>query len=215
MLRVTGLTKDYKTEKGTHRALDNVSFDVRRGERVAVLGLNGSGKSTLIRILGGIETPTVGAVERQMSLSWPLALQGGFQSSLTGNDNMRFIARIYGKPFDEIQAYVEEFAELGKFMAEPLRTYSAGMRARLAFALTLAIDFDCYLVDEIISVGDQRFQTKAHQELFEKRKHCAMLLAAHHPAMIKDFCTRAIILHRGRAKVFEDIDLAADIYVNL
>ena len=215
MIKADGITKDYPTQRGFHRALDGISFTLGRGEKMAVLGLNGSGKSTLIRILCGIELPSKGTVERGMSLSWPLALNGGFQPSLTGNDNMRFIARIYDKPLDALRDYVEDFADLGKFMSEPLRTYSSGMRARLAFALSLAIDFDCYLIDEIIAVGDQRFHRKSNEELFEKRKDRALLLASHNAAVLKEYCTKALILHRGRGKIFEDLDLALEIYQDL
>src|SRR5215469_3213428 len=148
MIQALDLSKEYRTEGRTHRVLSDVSFAVERGEKLAVLGRNGAGKSTLMRLLGGVELPTSGRIERTMSLSWPLGLQGGFQGSLTGNDNLRFIARVYNKPFDYIRAYVDDFAELGKYLSEPVKTYSMGMRARFAFALSLAIDFDCYLIDE-------------------------------------------------------------------
>ena len=212
MIRVSALCKDYRNEGRVHRVLSNVSFTVGRGEKVAVLGRNGSGKSTLMRLIGGVEVPTSGRIDREMSLSWPLGLQGGFQGSLTGNDNMRFIARIYNKPFDYIRAYVDDFAELGKFLSEPLKTYSTGMRARFAFALSLAIDFDCYLVDEIIAAGDQRFQRRSHEELFEKRADRSMILASHIGDIVKAYCSRALVLHRGRGKVFDDLGLALDIY---
>jgi capsular polysaccharide transport system ATP-binding protein len=215
MIRVSGLCKEYRAEGKVHRVLSNVSFTVGRGEKVAVLGRNGAGKSTLMRLIGGVEVPTSGRIDRQMSLSWPLGLQGGFQGSLTGNDNMRFIARIYNKPFDYIRAYVDEFAELGKYLSEPLKTYSTGMRARFAFALSLAIDFDCYLVDEIIAAGDQRFQRRSHEELFEKRADRSMILASHIGDIVRAYCSRALILHRGRGKVFDDLDLALDIYNDL
>ncbi len=152
-----------------HRVLSGISCTVAKGEKLALLGRNGSGKSTFIRLLGGIELPTSGTIERTMTVSWPIGLVGGVHPFLTGNDNMRFIARIYNKPFDEIKAYVEDFAELGKFLSEPLRIYSTGMRARFVFALSLAIDFDCYLIDEVIAAGDQRFMRRSHEELFEKR----------------------------------------------
>jgi capsular polysaccharide transport system ATP-binding protein len=215
MIRVSNLCKEYRGEGKVHRVLSNVSFTVGRGEKVAVLGRNGAGKSTLMRLIGGVEVPTSGRIEREMSLSWPLGLQGGFQGSLTGNDNMRFIARIYNKPFDYIRAYVDDFAELGKYLSEPLKTYSTGMRARFAFALSLAIDFDCYLVDEIIAAGDQRFQRRSHEELFEKRADRSMILASHIGDVVRAYCSRALVLHRGRGKVFDDLDLALDIYNDL
>jgi capsular polysaccharide transport system ATP-binding protein len=215
MIRAIEVCKEYRTEGRLHRVLSNVSFTVERGEKVAVLGRNGAGKSTLMRLLGGVEVPTSGKIERTMSLSWPLGLQGGFQGSLTGNDNLRFIARIYNKPFDYIRAYVDDFAELGKYLSEPVKTYSMGMRARFAFALSLAIDFDCYLIDEIIAAGDQRFQRRSHEELFKKRADRSMILASHIGEIVRSYCSRALVLHRGRGKVFEDLDLALDIYDSL
>jgi capsular polysaccharide transport system ATP-binding protein len=212
MIRAVDLCKEYRSEGKTHQVLSRVSFTVERGEKLAVLGRNGAGKSTLMRLLGGVEVPTGGRIEQTMSLSWPLGLQGGFQGSLTGNDNLRFIARIYNKPFDYIKAYVEDFAEIGKYLSEPLRTYSAGMRARFAFALSLAIDFDCYLIDEIIAAGDQRFQRRSHEELFEKRADRSMILASHISDIVRAYCSRALVLHRGRGKVFDDLELALDVY---
>src|SRR5713226_8092725 len=208
MIRAVDVSKEYRTEGRTHRALDGVSLTLAKGDKLAVLGRNGAGKSTLIRLLGGVELPTSGTIEQTMSSSWPLGLTGGFQPSLTGNDNMRFIARIYNKPFDDIRNYVEDFAELGKFLSEPLKTYSLRMRARFAFALSLAIDFDCYLIDEIIAAGDQRFQRRSHEELFEKRADRSLILASHIGEVVKAYCSRALILHHGRGKVFNDLDLA-------
>jgi capsular polysaccharide transport system ATP-binding protein len=215
MIRVTGLSKAYRTEGRTHQVLSDVSFEVAKGEKLAVLGRNGAGKSTLIRILGGVEPPTAGTIEQTMSLSWPLGLDGGFAGALTGNDNMRFIARLYNKDFKDIRDYVEDFAQLGKFMSEPMRTWSTGMRARLAFGLSLAIDFDCYLIDEIIAAGDQRFQRRSHEELFEKRADRSMILAGHVPEIIRAYCSAALVLHRGRGKVFDDLELALHIYSDL
>src|SRR5438067_12484535 len=150
-----------------------------------------------------------------MSVSWPVGLTGGVGPSMTGNDNIRFIARIYNKPFQEARDYVEDFAELGKFLSEPVRTYSAGMRARLNFALSFAVDFDCYLVDEVLAVGDHRFQQRSYDELFVKRADRSLILASHVTEAVRAYCSRAVVLHRGRAKVFDDLDLALDIYQDL
>jgi capsular polysaccharide transport system ATP-binding protein len=215
MIRAIKLTKEYCTEGRVHCAVSEVSFSLEKGEKLAVLGRNGAGKSTLIRLLGGVELPTGGTIERAMSVSWPLALQGGFQGSLTGNDNMRFIARIYNKPFDEIKTYVEDFADLGKYLSEPVKIYSIGMRARFAFALSLAIDFDCYLIDEVIAAGDQRFQRRSHEELFEKRADRSLILASHMGEVIKTYCSRALVMHHGRGSLFNDIDLALQVYNDL
>jgi capsular polysaccharide transport system ATP-binding protein len=215
VIRAIDLTKEYHIEGRVHRAVSDVSFTVSRGEKLALIGHNGAGKSTLIRLLGGVELPTKGRIEQTMSVSWPLALQGGFQGSLTGNDNIRFIARIYNKPVERIRDYVESFAELGKFLSEPLKTYSLGMRARFAFALSLAIDFDCYLIDEIIAAGDQRFQRRSHEELFEKRADRSMILASHMAEIVKSYCSRALLLHHGQGKLFSDVDSALQVYNEL
>jgi capsular polysaccharide transport system ATP-binding protein len=217
MIRAEAVFKDYHSEtRGRYnRVLSDISFAVAPGEKIAVLGRNGAGKSTLIRLVAGIELPTIGTIEREMSVSWPVGLNGGVGGSMTGNDNIRFISRIYNKPFPVIYEYVEDFAHLGKFLSEPVRTYSAGMRARLNFALSLAIDFDCYLIDEIIAVGDQRFQRRSREELFERRADRSLVLASHSPEIVRQYCSRALVLHRGRGKMFDDIELALDIYNDL
>ena len=217
MIVVEGVGKEYRSENrhSYHRVLSDIDVTVARGEKLAVLGRNGAGKSTLIRLIAGIEMPTTGRIDRQMSLSWPVGLNGGVGGSMTGHDNIRFICRLYDKPFERMREYVDDFAELGKYLGEPVRTYSAGMRARLNFALSLAVDFDCYLIDEIIAVGDQRFQQRSYEELFEKRADRSLLLASHVSHIIKEYCTRALVLHRGRGKVFDDLDLAIDIYQDL
>jgi len=215
MIRVVDLVKEYPVHGGRRRVLDCVSFEIGRGERIGVLGRNGAGKSTLVRIVGGVETPTSGRIERGMSMSWPLGLAGGFQGSLTGMDNIRFVARLYERPLDDVLAYVDDFSELGRFLREPVRTYSSGMRARLAFGLSLAIDFDCYLVDEVIFVGDQRFHAKCRHALFEQRADRAMMLVSHDAGILHEYCNAAMVLHRGRTKTFMDIGVALDIYASL
>jgi capsular polysaccharide transport system ATP-binding protein len=217
MIVAEGLGKNYRSEtgRGYHRVLSDVDFVVTPGEKLAVLGRNGAGKSTLIRLIAGIELPSAGRIDRKMSVSWPVGLNGGVGGSMTGHDNIRFICRLYNKPFAVMREFVDDFAELGKYLGEPVRTYSAGMRARLNFALSIAVDFDCYLIDEIISVGDQRFQQRSYDELFNKRADRSLILASHVPHIIKDYCSRALVLHRGRGKVFDDLDLAIDIYHDL
>lgn len=212
---VTNVVKEYHTQLGTRRVLDNISFSVRKGEKLAVLGRNGAGKSTLVKIIGGVERPTSGSLQRNMTMSWPLAFGGGFETSMSGMDNIRFIARIYNAPLKDTIAFCDDFAELGKLLYLPVRTYSSGMRARLAFALTLAIDFDCMLIDEVISVGDQRFHQRCHDELFVKRKHCAMILVSHDIHIIREFCNKALILKEGRGRVFDDINKGLEIYESL
>jgi capsular polysaccharide transport system ATP-binding protein len=211
------VTKVFEGEHGEFsvRALDSVSFRVGAGERLGILGHNGSGKSTLIKILSGILLPTSGEVRRGLRLSWPLALGGGFEGQLTGYDNVRFLSRLYHLPFKETFDYVVEFSELGKHMYMPVRFYSDGMRMRLAFALSLAMNFECYLIDEVILVGDRRFQLKCHDELFGRRQHCGMIMAVHDAGVIKEYCQSALILKAGRGRLITDLELAARIYGTL
>jgi len=153
-LEAVNVTKVFHGDHGTSKALDGISFRVGAGERMGILGANGSGKSTLIKILSGLIMPTSGEVRRGLKLSWPLAFGGGFEGQLTGYDNVRFLSGLYDLPFKETFDYVADFSELGRHMYMPVRFYSDGMRMRLAFSLSLAMDFECYLIDEVILVGD-------------------------------------------------------------
>ena len=204
MIELKQVCKHYTTEHGTHRVLNNVTTRIHPGEKVGILGRNGSGKSTLVRMLGGSERPNSGSIVRSFKVSWPLAFGGGFQGSLTGLDNLRFICRIYGVPWQDKVDFVEDFAELGEFFREPVKTYSSGMRARLAFAISMAIEFDCFLIDEVIAVGDARFHTKCNDELFGKRGDRAMVMVSHQVAHIKKHCQRAAVLHNGSLTEFAD-----------
>lgn len=210
-----GLCKTYDTPTGPKKVLNDISFSVDRGQKMGVLGRNGAGKSTLVKIVGGVERPSRGAIKRGMSMSWPLAFGGGFEMAMTGLDNIRFIARLYNQPIRETIERVDDFAELGSNLLLPVRLYSSGMRARLAFALTLAIDFDCYLIDEVISVGDQRFHRKCHEALFVERKNAAMILVSHDMGIIREYCSFALVMKRGHGRVFDDLDLAISIYASL
>ena len=208
MISLHHITKTYPTRKGPKVILDDISLGIAKGEKIGVLGRNGSGKSTLIRIIGGVEQPTRGYIERGMTVSWPLAFGGAFQGSLTGLDNLRFICRIYGTDITQATPFVEEFAELGTYFREPVKTYSSGMRARLAFALSMAIEFDCYLIDETLSVGDTRFHEKCQIELFDKRADRALLIVSHMPKQIRAHCSTAFVLDAGRIERFDNIDEA-------
>lgn len=212
MVRFENVTKRYPVSGGMHTVLDQVSFSLGCGQRFGIIGRNGAGKSTLIRLLSGSEMPTSGTIERRMSVSWPLAFTGAFQGSLTGLDNLRFIARVYGVDAEGIRAFVEDFAELGKYFREPVKTYSSGMQARLAFGLSLAIEFDCFLIDEVIAVGDERFQKKCHDELFERRRDRAFVIVSHDPGLISSYCNSAAVLRSGRLNMFSDVGKALDFY---
>lgn len=212
MIECRNIHMSYRNGSASKKVLKGVDFTINPRDRIGLLGRNGAGKSTLIRLVGGVEMPTQGKVKRRMTCSWPLGFTGGFQGSLTGYDNARFIARIYDKPYAKMRAFVEEFTELGNNLKMPVKIYSSGMRARLAFALSLAIEFECYLIDEVIMVGDKNFQDKCREEFFEKRSDRALLLASHSISMVKAYCNRAIVLNDGTAHVYEDVAEAIAIY---
>jgi len=208
MIELDGVVKRYSTRHGSNTVLDGVSFRVNPGEKMGILGRNGAGKSTLIRLISGVERPSSGSITRGMSVSWPLAFGGAFQGSLTGLDNLRFICRIYGVGIQDKIPYVQEFSELGRYLREPVKTYSSGMRARLAFRLSIVIVFDCFLIDEIIAVGDKRFHDKCRYELFEKRHDRAMILVSHQAHNIREHCSKACVLHNGAFHEFPDVESA-------
>lgn len=208
MIRLDNVRKVYRTRFGDNVVLDGVGFELRMGERLGVLGRNGAGKSTMVRLISGAERPTSGRIERSMSVSWPLAFGGAFQPMLTGVDNIRFISRVYNQNFARNLAFVEDFSELGAYLKEPVRTYSSGMRARLAFAISMIIEFDCFLIDEIGAVGDARFHDRCNYELFGKRGDRAMVLISHDAGYVRDHCNRFALLHNGKLTLYDDFDVA-------
>ena len=212
MIEIVNLSKHYPTRQGAVAVLQDINMTIAPGEKIGILGNNGAGKSTLIRLIGGIEQPTHGHIKRSMSVSWPLAFAGGFQGRLTGLDNLKFICRVYGTPFEDKVDFVKDFAELGKYFKEPTETYSLGMSARLAFAISMVIDFDCFLIDEVVAVGDSRFQQKCHDELFVKRKDRAMIFVSHNDHYIKEHCQRAAVLQDGNLFQFDNVDSALHFY---
>lgn len=212
---VSGLVKEVKTAIGLRRILDGISFEVAHGEKIGVLGRNGAGKSTLVKVIGGVEPASAGYIHRGLFMSWPLGFSGGLGMEMTGIDNVRFIARLYDRPQKEMIDFVDDFAELGKQMLLPMKYYSSGMSMRLAFALTIAIDFECFLIDEVLAVGDARFHQKCHDALFVQRKDCAMILISHDTHTIRNYCNKALVLKAGRACLFDDIDFAIKIYQSL
>ena len=212
MIQIEHVTKNYNTRHGSVTVLDDVSLIIHPGEKVGILGRNGAGKSTVIRLISGAERPSSGKIRRDMSVSWPLAFGGAFQGTLTGLDNLRFICRVYGTSAEDKIAYVQEFSELGRYLREPVKSYSAGMRARLAFAISMVVEFDCFLIDEIVAVGDSRFHEKCRIELFEKRKDRAMIIVSHDPGYIREHCDHAAVLVKGRLTEFAQVDDAFAFY---
>lgn len=215
MIICQDIRKSYPAGHGRREVLKGINLTINKGERVALLGRNGAGKSTLIKQIGGVEMPDSGRIIRHMSNSWPIGFNGGFQGSMTGYDNARFIARIYSRSYAEMCEFVESFSELGGSLKMPVKTYSSGMRARLAFALSLAIEFDCYLIDEVILVGDKNFHDKCRHELFEKRADRSMVIASHDMYIVREICSSAVLIHDGQAHSFSDVDEAIKVYNQL
>lgn len=214
MITLHNVTKTYDTRQGRRTVLDGVNLNVAKGEKLGILGRNGAGKSTLIRMISGAELPTSGHIHRGISISWPLAFGGAFQGSLTGLDNLRFICRIYNAPIEPAIEFVKEFSELGTYLREPVKKYSSGMRARLAFAISMAVEFDCFLIDEIVAVGDSRFHEKCRVELFEKRSDRAMIVVSHQMDYIRDHCQHAAVLVNGKLHSFNQVEDAFSFYQN-
>ena len=212
MIDIREVCKDYRTRQGRRRVLDKVNLEIGRADKVGILGRNGAGKSTMIRMISGAELPTTGSIHRSMSVSWPLAFGGAFQGSLTGMDNLRFICRVYGADARVAEPFVQEFSELGDYLREPVKSYAAGMRARLAFAISMAVEFDCFLIDEIIAVGDSRFHEKCHRELFDRRRDRSLVIVSHDAGYIREHCNRAAVLVSGELHRFDEVQEDLDFY---
>lgn len=215
MISFERVSKTYHIRKFEKKVLRDISFTIGRGESIGVCGANGAGKSTLMRMIAGVEMPSSGRVVRGMTTSWPIGYTSCFQSSLTGADNARFIARIYQQPIDELLAYVEEFAQLGEYFRQPIYTYSAGMQARLAFGVSLAINFDCYLVDEVTAAGDERFRQRCHEALVDRRSSGTLVMISHDPATLREYCDRGAVVHGGTVRFFDTVDEALEVHHQL
>lgn len=205
--------KSYLTKAGVNPVLNDVNLTINPGQRLGILGKNGAGKSTLVSLISGATKPTKGKVNRSMSVPWPLGLAAGLQSNLTGYDNVRFIARIYGVDPAFSDKFIQDFTELGAYLNEPVKTYSSGMRSKLGFAISFLVDFDCYLIDEALAVGDARFREKCHYELFERRKDAALVLVSHSNQLIRQYCDSAVLLKDRTIHHFSSLDEAIQNYV--
>jgi capsular polysaccharide transport system ATP-binding protein len=210
-LELLDVHKSYPMNVGRKQVLRGVNAAFHKGERVGILGRNGTGKSTLVRILAGIEAPSRGTIRRSMSVSWPIGMAAGFHGALSGSDNCRFIARIYGRSPQATVDFVESFAELGDYLRMPVNTYSSGMRSRLGLAISLAIDFDCFLVDEALAVGDTKFGRAFAARLAQ----AGLIIVTHSPAMVRQLCSRAAVMDQGTLTFYEDLDEALATYNSL
>ncbi len=212
MIELRNVTKSYRTKLGKNVILDDVSLVFPPLTSVGILGRNGAGKSTLLRVLAGVEMPDSGEIRRNARLSWPIGFAGGFNASLSGEENARFIARIYGEDVDRVVGFAQDFAELGEYFGMPIRTYSSGMKARLAFGLSMAIEFDYYLVDEVTAVGDARFQKKCREAFQARRERAAVIMVSHNMKTIRQYCSTCAVLDSGTLRLFKSIKEATGAY---
>lgn len=212
MIRLENLSKSYKTVAGIRKVLDNVSITFPKGHNVGILGMNGAGKSTLVRIIGDAEPPDSGRVIRNAKVSWPMGFTGGFQTNMTARENARFVARIYGESTEYVEQFTEEFSELGKYFDVPLRAYSAGMRGRFAFSVSLACDFEYYLVDEALETGDARYREKFRRAFEERQENASVILVSHNEQTIRRNCDMAAILHDGNLDMYDNLKEALRFY---
>jgi capsular polysaccharide transport system ATP-binding protein len=206
MITLDRVTKTYRLRRSRTVVLREASVTFPRGRSVGLLGRNGSGKSTLLRMIAGALEPDSGEIRRAADVSWPLGFSGGFHPALTGAQNARFVARIYGVDTDDMIASVEEFAELGPFMRMPVSSYSSGMKARLAFGVSMAVDFDIYLVDEITAVGDAMFRKKCAAAFAQKSSAADLIMVSHSMGVIREYCDAGVVLEDGVATYFDDIE---------
>jgi len=215
MIELHNVTKYYKTANQKKYILKNVTATIPSGVNVGILGRNGAGKSTLLRMLGGIDFPNSGIISSPNTFSWPMGLAGGFQGSMTGRQNVKFVCRIYGKSDYEIERSIEsvrEFAEIGDYFDMPIKTYSSGMKSRLSFGLSLVFDFDYLIIDETLSVGDKNFQEKSKKALRKKIENCNVLLVSHSMPVLKELCDVGIVVHQGQMHYCDNIEEAITTY---
>lgn len=212
MIELEQVTKVYATKHGVNVVLDAVDLTLPARTNIGILGRNGAGKSTLLRLISGAEQPDGGFVHRRGEISWPLGFGGGFNGSLSGEENCRFVARIYGADVDDVVDFARDFADIGEYFFMPVKTYSSGMKARLAFGLSMAVEFDVYLVDEVTAVGDSRFQEKARKAFAARRDRSSVIMVSHSYRTIKQYCEQCAVLKHGKLYYFESVKDAQRMY---
>jgi len=204
-IELYGVSKAFVTMGRRHTVFRNLDLKISKGVNLGVIGPNGAGKSTLLKLLAGAEIPDSGSVQRHSRLSWPVGFSGAFDRELSGIANARFCARIYNRDARDVTAFTTDFSGLGDFMSWPIKVYSAGMRARFAFALSMAIDFECLLIDEVLGVGDADFRAKCTAALDERRRTSDIILVSHNLKDIIRLCDRVMILGGARPIISDDV----------
>lgn len=212
MIRFENLSKSFRVDGERRPVIRNLSLTIPSGQSLALLGRNGAGKSTLMQIIAGNMRPDQGRVVSKGSVSWPVGFAGSFHPQLTGAQNTRFIARIYGVDTDELAEFVQDFAELGAHFRMPVRTYSQGMRARLTFGLSMGIAFDTYLVDEVTGAGDASFRHKSKAVFRDRMQNAGAIMVNHNLGELREYCDHALVLEQGKLRYFDDLDEAIEVH---
>lgn len=213
MIHFVGAEKYFDTDVGRKLILRPTDITIPTHLRVGILGRNGAGKSTLLRMIAGVEKPNTGSVIREGKISWPMGLTGGLHPELTGLENIQFLVRLYEADLDWVVDYVQEFSELGAYLNMPVRLYSSGMRAKFMFGLSLAIDFDCYLIDELVGVGDRFFREKSKKAFADRALRSGLLFVSHNEHTVKEYCDYALVLYDGYLVPFDNLDEGIDFYL--
>jgi capsular polysaccharide transport system ATP-binding protein len=215
MIQLSDVYKYYRADGNTKVILNHVSMVFDTSRSYGLLGVNGAGKSTTLRIIAGTELPNSGTVRRTVRVSWPLGFAGGFHPEMTGRENVRFVSRVYGTDIRKTELFVEDFSELGDYLDAKVKTYSSGMMSRLGFAMSMAVEFDVYLIDEVTAVGDARFQMRCQEAFAERRKNAGLIVVSHSMETITAYCERAGVLVEGRLLMFDNTNQAIEMYNRL
>lgn len=212
MIRVRDLWKTYRVGRSSKVVCRNVNLDFPTNVSVGLLGRNGAGKSTLLRLLAGVENPDSGTIHSEGTISWPVGFAGSFHPELTGAQNVKFVGRVYGADTDDLVDFVREFADIGVHFNAPFRTYSAGMRSRLAFGLSMGIKFDTYLIDEVTSVGDANFKDRSAEMLEKRLESSAGIIVSHAMPLVRQLCQKGVVVAEGNIRMYDSIDEAIQVH---
>ena len=208
MIRLEGLCKTFVMRGRRKVVADNINMVFPAGVSVALLGRNGAGKSSLLEMISGFLEPDRGKIHIDGTLSWPVGFAGSFHGDLTGAQNIRFIARVYGVDTDGLIDFVRDFAELGPHFDLPVRTYSSGMKSRLSFGVSMGVRFDTYLVDEITAVGDADFKKKSRAVFMERMNASGAVFVSHSMQGVRNFCEAGAVLEKGALTYYDDVEEA-------
>ncbi|ABV95799.1 ATPase (plasmid) [Dinoroseobacter shibae DFL 12 = DSM 16493] len=205
MIRFENLTKRFVVKGYVKTVMENVSLTIPSKTSVALLGRNGAGKSTLLKMIAGTVDPTSGEILSSGTISWPVGFAGSFHPDMTGAQNTKFLARVYGIDTQALTDFVEDFAELGDHFRQPFRSYSSGMKSRLAFGISMGIKFDTYLVDEVTAVGDAAFKKKASAMFQDRMADAGAVFVSHSMGHVREMCDVGIVIENGQLTYHEDI----------